>query len=345
MKLNRVRVVTVGIAVSMVMLLVTGAAGVGLAADPRKPVIIRMPEIYIDNDMDGWSQGVGDIHVQYKFKSYDGGGQGVDGIDYGEWQIGHNTTIYPNKELKVYVPLYDDLVVCLYDDDPGSTGRGTGDTTGSDDIIENVEITDFVSAPGLYTLNADTADGGYIKMGMVDDAANQPGYSDYSWVKYSPHVVQPDVDRSGDNKVLAVIYDPPANNTITYYLVFQDEDHPTLDASYDAIRKQDWRRLEDVEWVKVHYDAVGVDWVQIKYGGAQDYYVSTPDDSDIRYFYRSNNEIQFNGTHPRIYVATWNHLFDVKARNDVTWSWGGTYNLLLIDGSTINKDYLTIPVP
>ena len=303
---------------------------------------ITLAKINIADDYDGALEGVGDIHVQYKFSSNYGGGSGVDGIDYGEWQLGHNTSVLPGKVLKAYMPQYDDVTVCLYDDDPASIGRGSGDLTGSDDIIENVAVNDLTTKSGTYTMNNNTSDGGYVQLNIADDTPNQSGYADYAQIKYSPHVVQPDIDRNGGNKVLAVLYDPPSNNTITYYIIYQDEDHPALDQDYDETRLQQWKRIEDVEWVKVHYAASGVDWVQLKYGGGQAYTAASPNDNDVRYFYKAQNQIQFNGTHPKIYVATWNHLHDVKARTDQSWSWGGTYNLLLIDGTGMNKDFLTI---
>lgn len=330
----------------IILLMANYAVAMAQGGETRRPIKIRITEIGIANDMDCYScgQGVGDIHVQLKFKSFYGGGSGIDGIDYSEWQIGDYRSIFPQKVLTVYAPLYDDLVIGLYDDDLGSSGRGSGDVNGSDDIIENVQITDFAANCRFYTLNGNTADGGYIQIDVTDDTVNQPNYSNYPWVRYSPHIVQPEVDRNGNNNVLAIIYDLPVNNTITYYIVYQDEDHPSIDGTYDAERRQQWTRLEDVEWVKVHYDAAGVDWVQIKYGGGQSYFVSLPNDNDIRTFYRSKNEIQFNGAHPKIFVATWNHLHDVKQRADLGGVWKGVDNLLLIDGAGIDKDRLLVTV-
>lgn len=312
-------------------------------SDPRVPMKLTLYKIYTGKNYDtGLLGDVNDVHVQYLFTSASGGGKGQDGIDYGEWQIAGAASASPSKVMKVYVPASDSLRVCAYDDDSGSIGRGSHDTTGADDVIVNASLSSLSTRSGTYSFNGGNGDGSYVQVKAANDSANQSGYASYPWVMYSPFVVQPDVDRNGNNKVIAVIYTAPVNNTITFYIVYQDEDHPLIDSTYDVERLQQWKRLEDVEPVVVHYTSSGIDWIQIKYGGGQSYSVTSPNDNDVRKFYTSSGQIQFSGTHPKIYTATWNHLHDVKARTDLTWSWAGTYNLLLIDGTGMNSDYLTI---
>jgi len=90
----------------------------------------------------------GDIHVQLLITNTALSGAGmIDGIDVGEWQMGAGDRITPNLEiLRVHCFQNEDLEVVIYDDDPGSSGRGGADGNGADDIIHRFTWPNFCAA-------------------------------------------------------------------------------------------------------------------------------------------------------------------------------------------------------
>ena len=175
--------------------------------------------------------------------------------------------------------------------------------------------------------------------------------------KYFPNIyqLQCDIDAPKNNGLVKVGYSVKESKDeakIEYNLVFKDEDHPWpwVDAKYDAQRKKDYGRIEDIETFYITVDLKDNSIKEIDFSyksigtwyGKQSYDVLWP--AHVNKFFEKDdisNNFEFSEGHMNLYLATWNHLFSnvIQTEGIPTGcdKWEEVANFSLSDEEFVNK--------
>lgn len=324
------------------------------------PFKLVLEEIYLSDAGDCTGSGgyrycaKGEIHVQLKIQDTVYGKGMIDGIDINLGSMNEGTH-YPNKELMTVLPRPgDDLRIVVYDDDTGSSGRGESDENNQDDVLIGVTITDFASlTDGSHSYSGNK---GNLKIKKTSLPTAIPGLV----AQLSPSVYQPQTDIN-NAQIVALIYEEvegTTENTIKYYLVYRDEDmqNSTCNTLYKRERRQEWKRIEDVERIEIVTKGGTFDKLNLEYGGHHPYNAAEEPFCQacglpcvdqlhgLRKDYQKHELSWLNSAleiHPNVYVATWNHIHSNNARSDIA-NWQGTSHLTLIKKGSMDTSTLMV---
>jgi hypothetical protein len=139
-------------------------------------------------------------------------------------------------------------------------------------------------------------------------------------LKFMPNIYQLQYDIDHDNELLKVGYslDQSKDLTITYTLVFKDEDDKNLDNAWDQLRNTLYGRYEDIEGFSITLDSTNTNIKEIYFDGSWSNNLAYYDPSIAFHYipifgffktFTGINDFITSDGHLNIYIGTWNHFF------------------------------------
>lgn len=270
------------------------------------------------------AKAVGQIHALLRVRCAATQATTNDGLDVGAWAIAPGQTVAPHHEIAGYFNPSDALEIEIYDVDGSTVGRGSGNLGDGADR-HDVFLRGWIA--GLGTAEACrhhefVGEGARVMVRVDDLAPFEPGFAHNPILAASPAIASPDVEYDNGSAVAVLLAKPTAEAfRVDFFTVYADEDHPAIDAIYDRIRRSTgeygWWRIDDIENIRVIYDATGFRRVRVKSGRHERYYTLAPDESRHEIFERSDAHIV--AARPVVYSVTWNHLHGSRPSADVAY--------------------------